>query len=50
MVVKIWIEMSTTNIQLLQFKIQSHLQKHELWMPVHQKFRTHTEEKSSKNF
>ena len=33
---KIWVGMSTTNIHLLQFKIQSHLQKRGLWMPVHQ--------------
>ena len=29
--------MSTTNIHLLQFKIQSHLQICGLWMPLHQK-------------
>ena len=28
--------MATTNIHLLQFKIQSHLQKRGLYMPVHQ--------------
>ena len=32
---KIWVRMSTTDIHLLQFKIQSHLQKRGLWMPVH---------------
>ena len=31
---KIWVGMSTTNINLLQFKIQSHLQTRGLWMPV----------------
>ena len=36
MVSKIWVEMSTANIHLLQFTIQSHLQKRRLWMPVHQ--------------
>ena len=32
---KIWVRMSSTNIHLLQFKIQSHLQKRGLSMPVH---------------
>ena len=36
MVGKIWVEMSATNINLLQSKIQSHLEKRGLWMPVHQ--------------
>ena len=36
MVSKIWVGISTTNIYLLQLKIQSHLQKRVLWMPVHQ--------------
>ena len=36
MVSKIWVGMSATNIHLLQFKIQSHLQKRGLWMMVHQ--------------
>ena len=38
MVSKIWaenFEMSTANIHLLQFKIQRHLQKRELWITVH---------------
>ena len=37
MVSKIWAGMSTTttNIHFLQFKIQSHLQKQGIWMPVH---------------
>ena len=34
MVSKIRIGMSSTNIHLFQFKIQSHLQKRWLWMPV----------------
>ena len=37
--------MSATNIHLLQFKIQSHLQKRGLSIPLHQ---THTEGKPSK--
>ena len=32
---KIWVGMSTTSIDLLQFKIQSHLQNRRLWMLVH---------------
>ena len=34
MVSKIWVGMSTNNIHLLQFKIQGHVQKWGLWMPV----------------
>ena len=33
---KIVVGMSATNIHLLQIEIQSHLQKHRLWMPVNQ--------------
>ena len=33
---KNWVGMPTTDIQLLQFKIQSYLQKRGLWMPVPQ--------------
>ena len=36
MVSKIWVIISTTNVHLLQFKIESNLQKRRLWMPVHQ--------------
>ena len=36
MVSKIWVGMSFNNIHLLKFKIQGHLQKPGLWMPVHQ--------------
>ena len=36
MVSKIWGRISASYIHLLQFKIQSHLQKHLLWIPVHQ--------------
>ena len=48
MVSKIWAEMFTTDIHLLQFQIQSHLQKRGLWMLVHQMFRTQTEGKTKK--
>ena len=33
---KILAKMSTTNIHLLQFKIQGHLQKHRLWIMVYE--------------
>ena len=36
MVSKIWVEMWTDNIHLCQFKIQSHLQKREIWIQLHQ--------------
>ena len=36
MVKKIWVGMSTTDIYLFQFKMQCHLQKRGLWMPVYQ--------------
>ena len=35
MVSKIWVGMSTTDIHIRRFKIQSHLQKRGLWMLVH---------------
>ena len=45
MVGKIWVEMSTTNIHLLQFKIQNHLQK---WDFECQNVRSHSKENPSK--
>ena len=42
---KIWVGMSANNINLLQLKIQGHMSKKELWIPVYQ---THFEEKSLK--
>ena len=36
MINKIWAGMVTTNIHLLQFKIQSNLEKRGVWMAVHQ--------------
>ena len=36
MVSNICVRMSTANIHLPQFKVESHLQKHELRMPVYQ--------------
>ena len=40
MVGKIWVRIYTTSIHLLQLKIQSHLQKRRLWMPVWKKKNT----------
>ena len=48
MVSKIWVGMSTTNIHLLHFKIQSHLQKWELWILVPQNSFQKTKENKTK--